>query len=300
MPLPPSKQIVDFGIEIDFDRDSADPARIFRAMSGLIDSFQQLDRSLVGSIDVSIEPVLMLEDIESGSLKTWLREAILSADDQALKSGDWKKIVGHYLVRTKYIVLRFLEDKEKISNREEIALLQREIVAAAEETEVRWIPAYNPVPMPKLLGGIQSVNEALANLGQKDKAKFISNDGDANLNLTFQFSISEMEALLTSEILSSESVMILKVKKPDYLGESKWEFVFGRGIEAKILDAEWLSSFQSRSEDVRPGDALRALVKTEVRYGYEGDVVGTSYAILKVIEVIRFNSASQGRLSPNG
>jgi hypothetical protein len=164
MPIPASAQAIDFGIEIDFDRDSLDPARIFRAMSGLIDSFQQLDRSLAGSIDVSIQPVLMLEDIEAGSLKAWLRSALLSADDQALKSGEWKRIVGNYLVKAKYIVLRFLEDKQKLSDREDIARLQREIVAVAEETEVRWIPAYNPVPLPKLLGSIQSVNEALVHL----------------------------------------------------------------------------------------------------------------------------------------
>lgn len=298
MPIPETAQPIDFGIEIDFDKDSLDPARVFRAMSGLIDSFQTLDRSLAGSIDVSIQPVLMLEDIEAGSLKAWLRSALLSADDQALKSGEWKRIVGNYLVKAKYIVLRFLEDKEKLSNREDIARLQRELMTVAEETEVRWIPAYNPVPLPRLLGSIQSVNEAVGHLGQKDKAKFISEDGEANLNLTLQFSISEMEELLTSEIIPSDSIMILKVKKPDYLGESKWEFVFGRGIEAKILDLEWLARFQNRTEDVRPGDALRASVRTEVRYGYQGDVVGTSYSILKVIEVIRFNPPVQGKLSP--
>ena len=146
------------------------------------------------------------------------------------------------------------------------------------------------------MGSIQSVNEALVHLGQNDKAKFISTGGDVNLNPTLQFSISQMEELLTSEVIASDSIMILKVKKPDYLGESKWEFVFGRGIEAKILDSEWLPRFQNRAEDVRPGDALRASVRTEVKYGYEGDVVGTNYSILKVIEVIRYNPPPQGKL----
>jgi hypothetical protein len=296
MPLDPPRPNVDFGIQIDFDRDSPDPARVFRAMTGLIDSFQQLDRSLAGSIDVSIEPVLMLEDIEAGSLKTWLRTALLSTDDQALKSGEWKKVVGPYLVRTRYIVLRFLEGKEKLSSREDIARLQSELAAAAEETEARWIPMYSPVPTAKLLGGIQSVNDALSHLGQNDKAKFISDDGDANLNIGLQFSISEMEELLTREVISSESTMILKVKKPDYLGGSRWEFVFGRGIEAKILDSDWLHRFQNRGVDVRPGDAIRAIVRTEVRYGYDGSVVGTSYTILKVLGVDHFDSPPQAKL----
>jgi hypothetical protein len=295
MPIPESREAIDFGIEIDFDRDSADPARVFRTMSGLIDSFQELDRSLAGAIDVSIAPVLMLEDIEAGSLKVWLRELLQSVNDEALKSGEWKKVVGNYLVKTKYIVLKFLEDKDKLSNRDDIARLQREITVAAETTDVKWIPAYGPVPLPKLLGSIQGVNEALGHLGKKDTAKFMSAEGDANLNLTLQFDISEMEELLTSEVISNESPMIVKVKKPDYLGESKWEFVFEHSIEAKILDAEWLTRFQNRLEDVRPGDALRALVRTEVRYGYEHDVISTRYSILKVIEVIRPVYPSQGK-----
>jgi hypothetical protein len=296
VPLIESKPSVDFGIRIEFDRDSPDPARVFRAMSGMIDSFQNLDRTLVNSIDVSIEPVLMLEDIEARSLITWLRAALSSIDDEALKSGDWKKIVGSYLARAKFVILRFLEDKEKLPSRDEIERLQGELAVAAQETGVKWIPAYIPVPLPRLLANIQSVNEAVSQLGQKDKATFMSADGDAGLNRTLQFSLSDMEALLTREVISNDSMMILKVKKPDYLGESKWEFIFTRGIEAKILDAESLLRFQNRLEDVRPGDALRAQVRTEISYGYEGDVIGTSYSILKVIEVIRFSPPSQGRL----
>jgi hypothetical protein len=267
-------------------------------MSGMIDSFQSLDRALVSSIDVSIEPVLMLEDIEAGSLRTWLRAVIESLDDDALRSGEKKRIIGAYLVKSKYIALKFLEDKDRLPSRDDLSRLQRELVSAAQETGVNWMPAYIPVPLPKLLGSIQSVGEAVSQLGSKDKATFISADGDADLNRTLLFSLSDMEELLTMEIISNDSPMILKVKKPDYLGESKWEFVLTRGVEAKILDTEWLLRFQNRLEDVRPGDALRALVRTEIRYGFEGDVIGTTYTVLKVIEVLRFNPPVQGRLTP--
>ena len=106
-----------------------------------------------------------------------------------------------------------------------------------------------------------------------------------------------MEELLTREVNSNESIMILKVRKPDYLGESKWEFVLDRGFDAKIIDIDWLNRFQNRIEDVRPGDAIRANVRTEIRYGYEGEVVGVRHTIVKVIEVVRFNPPSQALLT---
>lgn len=81
----------------------------------------------------------------------------------------------------------------------------------------------------------------------------------------------------------------MKVKKPDYLGESRWEFHFeNRTIEAKIRDMEWLDKFQSRLVDVRPGDALKAKVVTEIRYSYEGDVLSTKYTLERVVDVIRY------------
>jgi hypothetical protein len=299
MPLPDSRSTIDFGIQIDFDRESHDPARIFRTMSGLISSFQQLDHSLVESIDISIEPVLLLEDVEAGSIKVWLREQIEGIEDDALKSGDWKKIAGQFLVKGKYILLRFLQDNKKLPGRADIIRLQGELLRAAEETQLRGLPVYRPVPIQNLLGGIKSVNEALNQLGDRDTAKFISAEGDTDLTPIVEFSLSDIEELLTQETVIGSAILILKVKKPDYLGTSKWEFVFEHAMEVKILDFDWLVRFQNREVDVRPGDALRAEVLTEVKYGYGGDVIGMTYTIRKVLEVIPYTPPQQFGL-PSG
>ena len=81
--------------------------------------------------------------------------------------------------------------------------------------------------------------------------------------------------------------MILKVKKPDYLGASMWELRHGEhNWSARIEDDEWLHRFQTRDVDVRPGDSLRALVRTDVRYGYHNEVVSEHRTILKVLETL--------------
>ncbi|MBI3871902.1 MAG: hypothetical protein HY304_02360 [candidate division Zixibacteria bacterium] len=54
-----------FCIEIDFDRHTEDPGRVFRSMSELIDAFQALDRDLVNTVDSKIEPVLLQEDVKT-------------------------------------------------------------------------------------------------------------------------------------------------------------------------------------------------------------------------------------------
>ena len=61
-------------------------SRVFTATSAFIHACEQIDADLVESIDTTIEPVMVLEDIEVGSLKTWLGVALKSTDDQGIKN----------------------------------------------------------------------------------------------------------------------------------------------------------------------------------------------------------------------
>jgi len=77
------------------------------------------------------------------------------------------------------------------------------------------------------------------------------------------------------------------VRKPDYLGTTQWEFRHGkRFIDGKIADEQWLRDFQDRKVDIRPQDSIRAEVLIAVRYGHDDEVVGESYVIERVIEVL--------------
>ena len=118
----------DFCIAIDFEKGSEAPSRVFRALSYIIDSFHALDKDLIQSIDSKIEPIVLLEDIESGSIKTWLRYIFNELDDEALKKLDWKSIIGRYLVKAKYLIIKFLEDKTEITNRFQIEELNKNLL----------------------------------------------------------------------------------------------------------------------------------------------------------------------------
>jgi hypothetical protein len=89
----------------------------------------------------------------------------------------------------------------------------------------------------------------------------------------------------------------LKVKRPDYLGESMWDFRFEtKTIPAKISDSQWLLKFQNREVEVRPGDALKAQVRIEVKYDFDGEVIASHYTITEVLEVITVNPPGQNEL----
>jgi hypothetical protein len=77
----------------------------------MIRALQRLDATLVEAIDSKIEPLMVLEEIESGSLVVWLKNILTATDDEALKKLDWKPAVGKYLVRAKHVYIRWATEK---------------------------------------------------------------------------------------------------------------------------------------------------------------------------------------------
>jgi hypothetical protein len=108
------------------------------------------------------------------------------------------------------------------------------------------------------------------------------------INLSVRWNIEDIEAMAVRETVEFPiAPMILTVKRPDYLGESKWELRHGkRIISAKIEDVEWLKRFQGRQVDVRPGDALRCEVRIENLYGHDNELLTERYTIIRVNEVL--------------
>lgn len=277
----------DFAIRIYFQKNTQNPQRIFHAANKLIAAFEQIDKSLCSTIDGSIKPVLMLEEIESGSLILWLRNQLQAADDQALKTLDWKPVVGRYLVKAKYAVIDWCNKAEE-GSREKLISLSTELQKIAEETDVRHLPDYKAPSVAELLQGIQGISDAKGQLMDGDKLEYADKDNAVSFDMSIPWTPEKLADLITREtVRMPATTMILAVKKPDYLGNSKWDLRFGKKIiQAKIEDSPWLKNFQDRRIDVRPGDALRCLVEIEHAYGFDNELVAENYRVVKVVEVL--------------
>ena len=270
-PNPPRS---DFAFCIDFKRGEGPASRIFLATYDFINACEKLDRELVSIIDSSIEPVMVLEDVEAGSLKTYFRTKLESVDDQALKDVlDWKKIAGRFLVKCKYLVLeRMNEDPREDS----ILSLRKEIQKLGSETDVRHLPVYAEPKPSALMQGIQDFQSVKDRLSDGDAAYIESQGGiRLDLDLRVRWDITTVQELsTTSRETHRVASMVFSVKKPDYLGDSKWDLRYAdRPLSVKIEDLDWLRGFQTRRFDVRPGDALDCTVRIEVSYGLDNEVL---------------------------
>lgn len=246
------------GIHVEYEPDSEEPSRIFMAMAQIIDSLHMLDVDLAKTISTKIEPVQFLKEIEAGSLRAWIRTIIKHVDDEALKNLDWKPLVGQYLVKAKKRVLTWLGEREHISAIAEIEPLESDLVKYARDTDVLHIPTYHPIPRQKFLTDLKLVGESTGYLKPKDKANIITHLGKIPLNKSFELLSEDIEDLLTEHTERSSNILVLLVKKPDYLGTSMWELRYeGHSVPAKIKHQEWLQKFQNREIDIRPGDSIK-------------------------------------------
>lgn len=281
----PAEPAADFVFEIDFVKGAGSASRVFAATHEFIRACEMLDAELVQSIDANIKPLMVLEDIQVGSIKTFLKSILETTNDDALKKLDWKSQVGEYLVKAKYAVIEWCEDDNAPRD---LPTIRQRIQRIAAETDVRYLPDYAP-PSPKaLINAMRDFQEVKGHLIEGDSAKMITAQGDVSLNLKLHWPIEDIEALAVARTITQPSMeMILAVKKPDYLGTSQWDLRLAkRTIHARIEDEGWLRDFQSRRIDVRPGDALRCQVSLEHLYGHDNELISERYTIITVEEVM--------------
>lgn len=284
-PAPPR---ADFAFEIDFKRGVGPASRVFTATHDFIRACEALDAELVKSIDSSIETVLVLEDIQEGSIRTYFRSTLEAVDDDALKTLDWKPQVGKYLVKAKYALLRWTDTGGITKS---LPDLREEIRQIAAETDVRHLPDYSPPSSKALVAAAVNFQSVKDRLVEGDRAFFRADGGETSeweFNLSVRMPVESIEDLAVARTITMPPAeMILPVKKPDYLGDSRWQLRHGaRTIEAKIEHVEWLKQFQNREVDVRPGDALRCIVAIENLYGHDNELLTERFSIKQVLGVL--------------
>ena len=281
LPPPPAE----FGVKVDFIPGTENPARVFRSMTRLIVACEFTDQELAAAFGEGVKPVLLLQNVEAGSIVTWMRSILETIDEDALKSGDTKKIIGTYLVKGRRSMVEFLQHRETISDAGEIYNLQTVLRDAANQTGVPMMQD-PPVPARQIAESVKLISDATIPLRPGDQATYITSEGEFPINPSFRVTTEQIEAVLTQQSITSQSEMILKVKRPDLLGDSMWDFRYqGKKLPAKVLDVVWMEQFRRGEIPLRPGDAIHGLVETETKYGQDLEVIAVHYKILTVHEI---------------
>lgn len=280
MPMPPE---ADFSFKIDFAKGKGDPRRVFDAASRFIDGLEDLDAAVAASIGSKLKTVMVLEDVEASSLRAYIKVILEGVDDATLKDGEWNKVIGSALLTAKYIALQYLDDDKDPSKRG-VDALREKLREIAQKTDVRQLPDYAPIHEGRLVAALDKIQDAKRTLDRDDKL-IIEGDGKRyEVDLSKTWSPADVIEVKPTSETSSEGEIILTIRKPDLIGNSMWQFSFGKApIYARVSDDAWLKDFHDRKIPLYSGDALKCHVKFTYFYAEDGTLIEQKIEILKVL-----------------
>lgn len=284
--MPPES---DIQFTIDFHEGHGSAARVFDIASGIVRAFEDLDRVLTSTVDSHISTDLIIEDVEKSSLKVWLRNVLQSSDDQAIKELNWKKLVGKYLLDAKYIALEWLDQSIAADGTVPIEDLTEKIRTLAERTDVRHLPDYPPLNRARLAQPLDAIQRTKAKFEEGERLTITLGSSEYTVDLKSRWLPSEhLPEAQSEQELSNDIDMVLVIRKPDFLGNSQWQFRHGKAsLSAPIHDEEWVDEFRRGVHPIKPGDALRVRVRFEYSYNMNGDLEDQKVSIIKVYSIIQ-------------
>lgn len=299
--LPFSEVSETFQLYIDYSHEQPDAARVFVAMGGLLQALADLDRSLARAVAEDAEVTYTLAGIEAASLLSIPEVCVRLARGERLGVRVPGGAVLQYLGRARDAVMGFLCARETVHTPDELAELQHTLRDIAAEEHVDETLEFTPPSDESILGHLQQLGAAQEPLAPDDRLEYRSRRVTVTAETRFTLSDERIAELRTARAEEGTGVEVLVVKKPDYLGNSKWQFrADNRMVEAAVNDTRWLRRFQAREVDLRPGDAIRARVQRTVRLARDGKVVAETVTVQQVLDVLRGNDARPETLPLEG
>jgi hypothetical protein len=269
----------EIGLVIDYQPGITLAVDVLSAAMGMIQALDGLDKVLLSSVNTSLEPVSVLNDVQHSSLKMMVVRALRGAPDDTIRSMQWKKWVGELLVKGKYRLLNVLDaDAPKIDT----VLLELEPDYKAAPLE---LAGYQPPSVTQVMDALDGIAHARAALpGQRVTVQ--TELGDILLPESAIAAPSATSGVPAEEIKNT-GTEIFKVKSPDMLGDAQWTVLRGgRNVRVDMRHKEWLLAYHRREHNVQPGDSLKCRYEERISYDKLGNELSRNLAIIQVLEVL--------------
>lgn len=285
-----------FELIIDFEQ-GGDPARIFKAMSDLIDVLQQIDQTLGEIIGLKIKHSLLLENVKQDCFKAIIRNTITAMPEVEFTGKSSRQVISDFLVETKFILLHWCQQTSSLSSDKELTALEKNLFKMAKKSAVNKIPAYQMPSRSKLLKNISNLRKTTRYLLDKDAIFFVCVHGQVSIHDGIDISDAMVNEVLIKQVIQKRDQALLQVKRPDYLGHAKWLLKHnGYSVDVMVLDEAWLQQFQRKEVLVQPGDSLRGILLQHIAFGHDMEIISIRYELEVVYEVVEaFRSSIQAR-----
>lgn len=252
---------------------------VLQGAIALVDALDRLDHVLLSSVDTSLEPVSVLNDIEKSSLKLLLARALRSVPDDHLHNPDWKKWLGALLVKGKHLLLQRI-DADAPEIQQAVDLLTEDYRHAP------GLVGYEPPRVADIQGALDGVAKARARF-PRQRVLIQTEFGDIDLPETLPPPLPVPVDPDKLTFMVNRGREFFKIKQPDMLGQAQWSVLRnGRTVRVDILHKAWLDAYQNRGASILPGDSLECLFEETIVYDDQQNEVERKIAVIEVLRVV--------------
>jgi|GEM_PF-4643432 len=253
----------EIGLVISYMQGRSRACDVLSAVLEIISALDALDHVLLSSIDMSLEPVSILNDIQQSSLKLLLRRCLKSIPDKHIINLDWPKWIGALLVQCKHLLLQHLDsDTQKLQ--ETLKTLDSYYRHAPGE-----LIGFKPPTIQDIRSALESVMRARAILPDQ---RIIVQTSLGDVELPYPSIIQSSDILPTAQTITNIGIEIFTLRSPDMIGGAMWKFIRnGRNISAKMLHRKWLEDYHNRQIALVPKDKLKCRFEEDVGYDVQGN-----------------------------
>jgi len=268
----------EIGLVIDYEAGAATAKDVLGVALGMIGALDALDHQLLSSINTTLEPVSILNDVQRSSLKLILARALKHIPDDEIRNLEWKKWIGHLLVVAKY---RLLSDIEADTPQLEQTL--RSLAPLYDEAP-EDLAGFKPPAVSEISQALDAVTRARAALPHQ---RIVVQTDMGDVELPYLYTAPSAEVSESVQSLSNQGVEIFKIRAPDMIGNAMWQVMRGgRNVRVKILHRQWLEQYRQRKISILPGDGIKCRFEETISYDAAGNEVERIVCITEVLEVI--------------
>ena len=269
-------------------------------MLDLTDAVQVFQRHVAQLIGQDVNSSLLLSDIEKGSLIAKFFSKITGFDEKVNRESGWDVGVAGLINSAVEKVVIFLSGDDRNINFEQVKRLCEEIEREAAQVSNGQLHSSTHLPPSDVIRFGVKVVKAVNGLSANDSVYFATSNVNVEIPKGIPLDEDVAQQLLLEYVEENRDLAaVLKVKKPDYLGRSKWSVVYqrnGRTIDVKIQHYTWLDQYQTNSlgDSILPGDCLLAVMLVRCGFGKGGEIVFEDFIVEEVLKVIHSSHEQRG------
>ncbi|MEI6947370.1 hypothetical protein V9K67_09280 [Paraflavisolibacter sp. H34] len=267
---------------------------VFENLKNFYRLLHDFDAFLLQNIHPEMKTEYRLESVACDPIRTRVTQVLKGVPDFLLLYPEVPPLLDTLLLRSKLWLLYKLSGAATIDSKAPVEALAGEINKVISEVGRLSHSIVHTVSPHAVLNALDDIAREVNRLPRKEAFRYRSAFGEAVVKGGIVINRPKILAELGQRTESSETREVVKPKKVDFVGDSKWEFILnGRTEEIKIEEKAWLEAYHRREIDIDPGDSLQVLLRTT--YSYSANFMETrkSFMITRILGVIKPESNAQ-------